>query len=65
MISPVVDHAAFSGLSSKETPVFAREGEWMTATWQDGNLQYLLVAQGDRALLEHYLTGTSSGASTR
>jgi hypothetical protein len=30
----------------------------MTAAWQDADHAYLLGAQGDRALLEQYLSGS-------
>lgn len=52
----VIDRAALPRLPRKSAPTFATEGEWMTAAWQDGNNAYVLAAQGDRELLERYLT---------
>jgi hypothetical protein len=56
----VLDRLALQGLSSDGVPVFAQEGEWMTATWNEKGRIYLLAAQGDRALLERYLQKSSS-----
>ncbi len=40
------------------TPVYALEGEWMTATWTEGGHAYLQAVKGDRAAAEKFL-GTS------
>jgi hypothetical protein len=54
----VVDRSVLPGLPDVTKPVYGREGEWTTAAWQNANRTYLLSAQGDRALLEHYLSGS-------
>lgn len=51
----VIDDATLSGLPSAGSRTFTKEGEWMTAAWREGERSYLLAAQGDRQLLEHYL----------
>jgi hypothetical protein len=56
----VLDHLALQSLHSGGAPVFAQEGEWMTAAWRGKGRIYLLAAQGDRALLERYLQKSSS-----
>ena len=56
----VLDRLALQGLRSDGAPVFAQEGEWMTAAWREKGRIYLLAAQGDRALLEHFLPKSSS-----
>jgi hypothetical protein len=56
----VLDHLALQSLRSDGAPVFAQEGEWMTAAWRKKGRIYLLAAQGDRALLERYLQKSSS-----
>lgn len=39
-------------------PVFVSEGDWMTASWTEGDQAYLLTVKGDRPTLANYL-GTS------
>jgi hypothetical protein len=56
----VLDPLALQGLRSDGAPVFAQEGEWMTAAWREKGRIYLIAAQGDRALLERYLQKSSS-----
>ena len=51
----IVDRSVLQKLPSKDAPVFAPEGEWMTAAWQEADQAYLLTSQGDKALLEEYL----------
>lgn len=55
----VVDRKAVARLRSTRTdPQFAEQGEWMTATWVDGEHAYLFVAKGTRPTVEKVL-GTS------
>jgi hypothetical protein len=54
----VIDRSALPKLPTIKGPVFGQEGEWTTAAWQDADHAFLLSAQGDRALLEHYLSGS-------
>ncbi|MEP6936753.1 MAG: hypothetical protein ABI871_01660 [Chthoniobacterales bacterium] len=54
----VVDRAALSRLPRRGAREYATQGEWMTATWTEGNQAYLMTVQGDRATLDRYL-GTS------
>jgi hypothetical protein len=51
----VIDREALPKLPTAKAPVFGQEEEWMTAAWHDTKHAYLLSAQGDKALLEHYL----------
>src|SRR5439155_11981500 len=55
----VLDHLALRSLRADGAPIFAQDGEWMTAAWRKKGRTYLLAAQGDRALLERYLQGSS------
>jgi len=55
----VVDRKAVAKLrSTKADPQFAEQGEWMTATWVDGEHAYLFAAKGTRPTVEKFL-GTS------
>ena len=56
----VLDHLALRSLRADGAPIFAQDGEWMTAAWHRKGRIYVLAAQGDRALLERYLQGSSS-----
>jgi hypothetical protein len=56
----VLDGLPLRNLLSDGAPVFAQEGEWMTAAWRTKGRIYVLAAQGDRALLERYLQRSSS-----
>ena len=56
----VMDDATLSGLPKDGGKTFTQEGEWMTAAWREGERSYLLAAQGDRPLLEHYLRPKAS-----
>ncbi len=51
----VVDRAAFPELKSGAAPVFAREGEWTTASWMEKDRVYMIAVQGDRAAVQRYL----------
>jgi hypothetical protein len=51
----VVDRAAFPNLQSGTPPLFRREGDWMTATWLEGNHVYMLVLEGDRESASKFL----------
>ena len=51
----VVDRAALPALKPGDAPVFQSEGEWTTASWAKGDHVYLIAAQGDRAIVQHYL----------
>lgn len=53
----VVDRKAFPQLrSGSSSPHYEAEGKWMTAAWVEGDQAYLIMAQGDHALLEKYLS---------
>jgi hypothetical protein len=54
----VMDRKALPKLRSNSAPVFAQEGEWATAVWAKGDRVYLLAAQGEHALIAHYLDGS-------
>jgi hypothetical protein len=55
----VVDRKAVAKLrGTKADRQFAEQGEWMTATWVDGEHAYLFAAKGTRATVEKFL-GTS------
>jgi hypothetical protein len=54
----VMDRKALPKLRSNSAPIFAQEGEWATAAWAKGDRVYLLAAQGERALIAHYLAGS-------
>ncbi len=51
----VVEKGALPNLPARNNPEFSSQGEWMTAAWQNEGVAYLLVAEGDRALLERYI----------
>ena len=51
----VMDRKALSKLRPNGAPIFSQEGEWATAAWAKGDRIYLLAAQGERALIAHYL----------
>jgi anti-sigma factor RsiW len=53
----VVNRKAMGKLKST-SPQFAAQGDWMTATWMDGDQAYLLTAKVSRETLENFL-GTS------
>jgi hypothetical protein len=55
----VVDRKAVAKLrGTKADRQFAEQGEWMTATWVDGEHAYLFAAKGTRPTVEKFL-GTS------
>lgn len=55
----VVNRAALSHLSGSDQALrYQAVGEWMTATWIQGDQAYLITVQGDRAKLEKYLTSS-------
>ena len=54
----VVDRAALPKLKPGAKPVFAGEGEWMTASWAKEDDAYMLVTRGDRDTLLRYLSDT-------
>ena len=58
----VVDRDALPRLRSNAAPIFAQEGDWLTSLWREGDRVYLLAAQGDRTLLNHYLAARKSPA---
>jgi hypothetical protein len=51
----VVDRAALREIAKSKTPQIAAEANWMTATWGEGNLVYLMTVQTDRATIESML----------
>jgi hypothetical protein len=54
----VIDRAALPKLKPGAKPVFAGEGEWMTASWAKEDHAYMLVTRGDRDTLLRYLNDT-------
>jgi anti-sigma factor RsiW len=50
----VVNGAALPGVGKSKTPQIIAEGEWMTASWEEGDMIYLMAAQGDRQAIESY-----------
>ncbi len=54
----VIDRAALPKLKPGAKPVFAGEGEWMTASWAKEDDAYMLVTRGDRDTLLRYLSDT-------
>jgi hypothetical protein len=54
----VADRKHLPQFSSGARPDYAAQGEWMTATWSEGDHVYLMTVQGDRAALESYLTNS-------
>ncbi len=54
----VMDRAALPTPGTREAPVIAPEGEWLTAAWTQGEFTYLLCAKGDEELLQGYLAGS-------
>lgn len=56
----VVDRAAFGGAKLPETPDFHKEGDWMTATWAEGDKLYVLASKGGQKELETLLSAIFS-----
>lgn len=54
----VANRKALPHFSSGAGPDYAAQGEWMTATWSEGDQIYLMMVQGDRAALENYLANS-------
>jgi hypothetical protein len=54
----VANRKALPNFSSGTGPDYAARGEWMTATWSEGDQVYLMMVQGDRAALENYLANS-------
>ncbi len=55
----VVNRTALPHLrSDRGAPQYQAQGDWMTAAWMEGDQAYLLTTQGDRALLEKYLSSS-------
>ncbi len=52
----VVNRAALPQVPRDRDPEYAAEGEWMTAAWSQGDQVFLMTVQGDRAIVEKYLT---------
>jgi hypothetical protein len=52
----VMDRREFPRLPDKGRAEFAKQGEWMTAAWVEGEHVYLMAVQGDQSALESYLT---------
>lgn len=52
----VVDRAAISDAAgTREQPQYRGEGQWMTATWVEGDLVHLVTVKGDEKTLSGYL----------
>ena len=54
----VANRNALPHFSSGAGPEYAAQGEWMTATWSEGDQIYLMMVQGDRAAVENYLANS-------
>lgn len=54
----VLKRAALPDSMNKKEPQISSEGNWMTATWSNGDQVYLITAQGDRQDIEAYLADT-------
>ncbi len=52
----VIDRAALPRFSGGPRPQFSSEGSWTAATWLADDQVYLLALEGDRELLERFLT---------
>jgi anti-sigma factor RsiW len=51
----VVNRAALPGVGKSGSPQIAPQDDWMTAAWREGDMIYLMAAQGDQSALESYL----------
>jgi hypothetical protein len=51
----VVNRAALPKMKPGEKPVFAKAGEWTTASWVENDRVYMVAVQGDRAAVQPYL----------
>ena len=51
----VVNRAAMPKMKPSDKPVFASSGDWMTASWAEGDRVYTIAVQGDRATVKRYL----------
>ena len=52
----MVDRAAIGDSGgTRGQPLFQAEGSWMTATWTEGELVYLVAVKGDERALSEYL----------
>jgi hypothetical protein len=51
----VVNRAAMPKMKPGDKPVFASSGDWMTASWAEGDRVYTIAVQGDRATVRRYL----------
>jgi hypothetical protein len=51
----VIDRSALPDPPAAEDPQFLKFGKLMSASWSEGDLTYLLVAEGDEAFLRGYL----------
>ncbi len=51
----VVNRAAMPKMKPGARPVFASSGDWMTASWAEGDRVYTIAVQGDRATVKRYL----------
>ena len=51
----VVHHTAVPGVKESGRPQVAAQRDWMTAAWREGEMIYLMAAQGDRPAIESYL----------
>ena len=51
----VVNRAAMPKMKPGDQPIFASSGDWMTASWAEGDRVYTIAVQGDRAAVKRYL----------
>jgi anti-sigma factor RsiW len=52
----VVDRAAVGRLPNKKNAELAKQGEWMTAGWEEGGRAYLLAAEGEEQAARQFLS---------
>jgi hypothetical protein len=51
----IVESAALPQMERNEPPVFAKWGDWMTATWTHDGRVYMIAVRGDREAVKTYL----------
>jgi hypothetical protein len=54
----IVDRSALPDLQPGREPVFTRSGEWMTATWAEGDQVYMIAVQGNESAAKKFLPQT-------
>lgn len=52
----LISRSALPNAPTNSEPEFVQVGEWLTASWSQGELVYLFAGQGDEAALRKYLS---------